>query len=662
MASAEELPLKTTEENIKTKITLSDRINYIKENITIEPVILCYAIPGDLVKLATQNLNLDKACRVNMNYGDTICDALIARQQNKYSKEELAVQQLVATMESWKNVIYTAIPCLLILFIGAWSDRTRKRKICILLPIIGDLLMCLSNMLNVYFFNELPLHVTMFFEAFLPAITGGPMTLYMGAFAFLSDATSEESRTFRVGIEELPLKTTEENIKTKITLSDRINYIKENITIEPVILCYAIPGDLVKLATQNLNLDKACRVNMNYGDTICDALIARQQNKYSKEELAVQQLVATMESWKNVIYTAIPCLLILFIGAWSDRTRKRKICILLPIIGDLLMCLSNMLNVYFFNELPLHVTMFFEAFLPAITGGPMTLYMGAFAFLSDATSEESRTFRVGIGNLCFWAAGPIGSAVSGVLLKHIGYYGVFSLSSLFYILSIVYGYYYIENPKKPQESEITKKNYPKERGLIKSFFDIKHVKDTLTVAFKKGPDSRRTKMILILASIVFMYGATSGELTLRYLFARYRFNWDALNYSFFCTFYISTHIFGTFLAIFMLSRHLKWDDSLLGLLAICSKFVGALTTGLARNSRDMYIGKMMSVFNLMEVMTSTVSVPIYSWIYTYTVEYDAGVIYYISSGGSSISTKPFQITRKRKNKMEKEVIKKRKKN
>lgn len=312
--------------------------------------------------------------------------------------------------------------------------------------------------------------------------------------------------------EEHPLKTTETKIKMKITLRHRINNIKNNITVEPVILCYAIPRILVILATQNLNLDKACRANMNYGDIVCDALIVGQENNYPKEEIAVQKLIAAMESWKNLICTAIPSILILFMGAWSDRTRKRKIIILVPIIGELLMCLSNILSVYYLKELPLQVTMFFEAFFPAITGGEMALYMGACVYIGDATSEESRTFRLGIVNLSFWAADSIGSAVSGVLLKHIGYYGVFSLSSFLCIFSIVYGFFYLNGPKKPVNTEVTQKNLSKGPSFLKSFFDIKHVMFNVIVALKNGPDFRRTKMMLILVSIFLMYGATSGKI------------------------------------------------------------------------------------------------------------------------------------------------------
>ncbi|XP_014357304.2 proton-coupled folate transporter [Papilio machaon] len=457
--------------------------------------------------------------------------------------------------------------------------------------------------------------------------------------------------------EEQPLK--EEAKVKKKSLKEKIKYIKENITLEPVLAGYVIPGVLSRLATQNLNLDKACRVNLQYGDVVCDALIAKEGNRYQKEELEVQQLIASMEAWKNIILSALPCFLILFIGAWSDRTGKRKICILLPILGDLMACLSNILNAYFFYELPVQVTMFFEAFLPAITGGWITTYMGAFSYISDISSEETRTFRVGIANLCLTAGGPIGTALSGILLKFIGYYGVFSLSSFLYICSILHGMFYIKDPERPM-LEKNAEDTPSSLGtFLKSFFDIKHVKDTLTVAFKKGPNKRRTKSILVLASITFIYGPAYGEYTIRYLFTRYRFNWDAVKYSFYNTFYICIHAFGALISISLFSRKFKWDDATLGLISNASKMVGGLATGLSRNSLDMYLavavetfnatsftalrsissklvtsdelGKMTSFFNLMEVLTSMMFGPFYSWLYMMTLKIDAGIVFYLST-------------------------------
>lgn len=49
------------------------------------------------------------------------------------------------------------------------------------------------------------------------------------------------------------------------------------------------------------------------------------------------------------------------------------------------------------------------------------------------------------------------------------------------------------------------------KGFLKSFFDLKHAKDTVTVAFKKGPNQRRLKAIMVLAGIVFVDGPAYGK-------------------------------------------------------------------------------------------------------------------------------------------------------
>jgi fucose permease len=45
--------------------------------------------------------------------------------------------------------------------------------------------------------------------------------------------------------------------------------------------------------------------------------------------------------------------------------------------------------------------------------------MGVFSYIADITTEEERTLRIGIVNLCFSLGVPIGMAFSGVLLKYV---------------------------------------------------------------------------------------------------------------------------------------------------------------------------------------------------------------------------------------------------
>lgn len=59
--------------------TLYQKYEYLKSHITVEPMLACYIMPSCLAGLATQNLNLEKACRVNLQYEKHICDALSSR-------------------------------------------------------------------------------------------------------------------------------------------------------------------------------------------------------------------------------------------------------------------------------------------------------------------------------------------------------------------------------------------------------------------------------------------------------------------------------------------------------------------------------------------------------------------------------------------------------
>lgn len=272
---------------------------------------------------------------------------------------------------------------------------------------------------------------------------------------------TERDDTKEEYIETSPLKSELKNVKDskgkKLTIRQRLKLIKENVTVEPIMAGYIMPSVLASLATQNLNLEKACLVNLNISSDICEALKLRQTENYTEYEQQVQTFIAGIQAWKNVVQTAIPVLIILFVGAWSDKTGRRKACILMPIVGEFITCIGFIINTYFFYELPVEVTALTESVFPAITGGWFTNFIGVFSYIGDITTKEDRTYRVGIVNLCMSLGYPIGSALSGVLLTWIGYYGIFSLSAFLYLLSLIYGYFFIEDTKRKDSESVSLK-------------------------------------------------------------------------------------------------------------------------------------------------------------------------------------------------------------
>lgn len=202
-----------------------------------------------------------------------------------------------------------------------------------------------------------------------------------------------------------------------MTITEKIKFVASNITVEPILLCYVMPSVFSGLATKNLNLEKACRVNLNYSTEICNALTSRETTNYTLEEQSVQQLIAKMSGYSSAMYSVLSCLLILFWGSWSDRNRRRKPCMLIPIVGEFVAVIALMIGTCFEN-LPVQYYVFVESFFPAISGGWSTATMGYFSYIADASTEGQRTLRIGVLNLCYGLGVPIGMALSGILLKY----------------------------------------------------------------------------------------------------------------------------------------------------------------------------------------------------------------------------------------------------
>ncbi|KAL4704089.1 hypothetical protein ACJJTC_004435 [Scirpophaga incertulas] len=383
-----------------------------------------------------------------------------------------------------------------------------------------------------------------------------------------------------------------------------------------------------------LNLEKACRVNLGYSDDVCSALNRRQTENYTAEEAEVQKLTASVQAWKNIVQTAFPCILVLFVGSWSDKTGKRKACILLPIVGEVLCCTSFILNTYFFYELPLEVTALSDLF-PSLTGGWITVCVGVFSYIGDVTTKEMRTFRVGVANLCMSLGIPIGMSLSGILLQQIGYYGIFLISNCLYVASLIYGYIRL---KDPVISEDRQTEQPVGwRGWVCSFFDARHVRETLTVAFRSGPRRRRLRVSLLIVVVCVIFGPLHGEMNVL----------------------IITNLVGTLFSISIFSDFMKLDDTIVGIISCTSKILASFIFAFATTTTEIYIaplveifngtsfiamrsiasklvtseelGKVNSLFGLAEAMMPLVYGPLYSRVYMATLSVLPGAVFLLGA-------------------------------
>lgn len=128
-----------------------------------------------------------------------------------------------------------------------------------------------------------------------------------------------------------------------------------------------------------------------------------------------------------------------------------------------------------------------------------------------------------------------------IFFRLIGFYGIFTISSILYCIAIFYGIFYVDEVSIVDEKEKLKSS---EKSLMADFFDKEHVVETFRVAFKKGENQRRLRVSMLLIVVMVVIGPLHGEMSIIYLFTRYRFNWSEVEFSFFSTYSMLTSLIG----------------------------------------------------------------------------------------------------------------------
>ncbi|KAJ8924139.1 hypothetical protein NQ315_006923 [Exocentrus adspersus] len=398
----------------------------------------------------------------------------------------------------------------------------------------------------------------------------------------------------------LPVEVEETPEEKSMSFCTKVKVILTNITVEPIMFCYILPSVMASITTQNLTLEKSCRVNLALDERICDALAARNETypDYKTSEELVQKLSATMMIWKNIIQSLLPAILLLFLGSWSDRHKRRKPCILTPILGEITMTIGFLLCTYFFYQLPLEVNILAEALPPGLTGGWFAMFMGVFTYISGVTSEKTRTVRIGAVNMFLNVSICIGISLSGILYEKIGFYGVYSFSLVMYFVALVYGLFFVKDIREIEmEKGIYKKQVGKRKNICVDFFDFSHVMKTLTVCFKKGARNRRARICVIMVLVMVVIGPMHGEMNVAYFFVRYKYGWNSVDYSIFSTFQFVAHTIGTLFSLAIFTKLLKMDDAILGMISSLSKIIGCLFYAFAPTPLWYYFGAIAEMLN-----------------------------------------------------------------
>ncbi|XP_041984968.1 uncharacterized protein LOC121737367 isoform X1 [Aricia agestis] len=425
-----------------------------------------------------------------------------------------------------------------------------------------------------------------------------------------------------------------------------LRYCLAETTVEPCLFIYMLCTSLSSLAVQNMHLEKSCRANFQFSDDICDRIKFRNTTGLDAEVNAVQSLVAKVVAWKFPLQTSIPAAMVIFIGAYSDRTKRRKIFILIPFLGEIVANAGLLLATYYMFEVSLTATALIEALPAAFSGSYIIIFMGMYSFMADRTTEENRTFRLGLVTICVSLGTPTGTALSGIILKCFGYYGVFTLCILLHVSSLLYGVFKLEDVTPPV-------NVGNDSGKLREVFSL--VTETVLVVVRPRAYGLRSQIWAVIVLYVIMVGPLYGDSQVSYLYAIRKFNFTEMEYSVYGTISIVLGLFGTAFCIGILSKKCNVQDSMIGALAGVSRIAGCLVFAFSPTRQWFYsaplfnifshtgltavrsiatksvpveeVAKLSSVIGVMEAIAPSVYMPTSSLIYVSSIETFPGAFY-----------------------------------
>ncbi|XP_057656403.1 uncharacterized protein LOC130893961 [Diorhabda carinulata] len=417
----------------------------------------------------------------------------------------------------------------------------------------------------------------------------------------------------------------------QLNLKEKFTYIREVITVEPLIGAYTMASILCTPTIYKLESEKSCRSNLQMNNTVCDAILYGQYENYTDQIDDIQILISNMQSWQQPMQSIMPLILVLFLGSFSDRHKLRKPFLIIPLFGELFAVAGCIASVIFMTSWPLEVFGVFQLVIPSFFGGLPMITMAVFAYIADVSTLEMRTLRIGIVQIVLNIIVPLTHLFSAHMFELTGYYGVFLTAGALYIFGIIYGIYWIKEPKSPVLDS--------ERGLLRDIFDPKHAIDTVCLVIKKSPGNNRLYIAFVLV-IVFLYtSVVDGEGGIFYYYTQNVFGWDIVEYNYFMLINVLVHLAGIAIGVPFFTKVMHLTDTMILLITFLDKIFSNFIFGFANTIALLYaaaivslltgitpigirsletkivsendLGKAQSLFGLFEALAPAISIPIY---------------------------------------------------
>ncbi|XP_037040466.1 uncharacterized protein LOC119077377 isoform X2 [Bradysia coprophila] len=387
-----------------------------------------------------------------------------------------------------------------------------------------------------------------------------------------------------------------------------------------------------------------------------------------RAERESQKLGSTMSAYNAPFVAVIGIVLVLFWGNWSDKSGRRKPCILAPQIGELLGQLVALIAAIFMKQLPIEFNTILGALLPAIGGGWSLMGIGLFSYLAEVTEEKDRVFRFGILYQLYPIITICTLPFSGILYQNLGYIKLISICMVINVLGSLYIIFVLDEVKprakddieeQLPETELTDmltKRQSRENATapIESATSadgnkcMKAIKDCAMVIVRKRSGNGR-KIVCLTLAIAGLIQVLEHEYENEYYFVRTRLNWEALEEAPYAAYGSITSFVGNTLMLTVMSKYFKVNDAILAIISssftavsklVCITVTTTFMLYVAKTIDIFYgipsltvrsivstvvdnteIGKIYSMMGVLENLSQFIFVPIYTNIYRHTVDF-----------------------------------------
>ncbi|XP_069940685.1 proton-coupled folate transporter isoform X2 [Cherax quadricarinatus] len=411
----------------------------------------------------------------------------------------------------------------------------------------------------------------------------------------------------------------------------RVGVWAGHVSVEPVLFMHNMCSQVSYLSSQDLMVEKACKVNFGLSDEVC-----RKLKDYDSSQVAVQDLVSTFLMYRSIFETAIQVVWVLVLGSWSDRWGRR-----VPLIFSIT-CLLGESAVYLVCALSPRWSMettLLGSVMYSLSGGTHGLLMLCFAHLADTSHPRSRTLRMGFLDASYYLGAPVGNALVGVLLDTGSYMAAFPFVIVVYIVSIMYIAARVRRPERSSARDNETSGCVTMAGeagrLCVTACDAGQLYEAVKVTIRPRPQRATIHILLLILAMLCDSLPVWGESNVKYLFVQRVLRWGHTQYSHWGTFSSLFSVCVMVVVVPLLSMVMAVADGWIGVMGGVSKICGSVLYGLVTSPSLawlMWTGKVYAVMATLESLLPFLAAPLYNVVYTATNTTRAATYNYLSAG------------------------------